>query len=68
MSEIEKYELHIKLCNIATPGYFISFDEWAELVKNAEKAKPYDELFCIDEVEQREEDWREFWAEVRANA
>ena len=37
MSEIEKYELHIKLCNIATPGYFISFDEWAELVKNAEK-------------------------------
>jgi hypothetical protein len=37
MSEIEKYELHIKLCSIATPGYFISFDEWVKLVKNAEK-------------------------------
>ena len=37
MSEFAKYELHIELCNIATPGYFISFDEWKELVKNAEK-------------------------------
>ena len=23
---------------------------------------------CVDEVEQREEDWREFWEEVRRNA
>ena len=37
MSEFAKYELHIELCNIATPGYFISFDEWKELIKNAEK-------------------------------
>ena len=50
MSDIEKYELHLELCQIANHGYFISFDEWKELVKNAEK------------------DWREFWAEVRANA
>jgi|TARA_A100001515_G_scaffold107772_1_gene88615 hypothetical protein len=50
MSDIEKYELHLELCQIANHGYFISFDEWKELVKNTE------------------EDWREFWAEVRANA
>ena len=35
MSEIEKYELHLKLCQIANHGYFISFDEWKELVKDA---------------------------------
>ena len=37
MSDIQKYELHLELCQIANHGYFISFDEWKELVKNAEK-------------------------------
>ena len=37
MSDIEKYELHVELCQIANGGYFISFDEWKELVKSAEK-------------------------------
>lgn len=37
MSDIEKYELHLKLCQIIKHGYFISFEEWKNLVKNAEK-------------------------------
>jgi hypothetical protein len=37
MSDIEKYELHLELCQIINPGYFISFEEWKNLVQNAEK-------------------------------
>jgi hypothetical protein len=37
MSDIEKYELHLKLTRILRPDYFISFEWWEILVKNAEK-------------------------------
>tara|TARA_B100002019_G_scaffold255086_1_gene237530 strand:+ start:399 stop:527 length:129 start_codon:yes stop_codon:yes gene_type:complete len=37
MSDIEKYELHLELCQIINHGYFISFEEWKNLVQNAEK-------------------------------
>ena len=44
--------------------HFYAAQEWA-----AECERERWELWaCVDEVEQREEDWREFWAEVRANA
>lgn len=37
MSDIEKYELHLELCQIANHSYFISFDEWKKMVESAEK-------------------------------
>ena len=37
MSDIEKYELHVELCQIANDGYFINYAEWLELKQNAEK-------------------------------
>jgi hypothetical protein len=37
MTDFEKYELHVELCQIANDGYFINYAEWLELKQNAEK-------------------------------
>ena len=37
MTDQERYELHLKLTRILRPDYFITFDWWEILVKNAEK-------------------------------
>ena len=37
MADFEKYELHLSLVRILRPDYFISFEDWKNLVQNAEK-------------------------------
>ena len=37
MTDQERYELHLKLTRILRPDYFITFEWWEILVKNAEK-------------------------------
>ncbi len=37
MTDQEKYELHLKLVRILRPDYYISFEWWEMLVKDAEK-------------------------------
>ena len=37
MTDHERYQLHLKLTRILRPDYFISFERWEILVKNAEE-------------------------------
>ena len=37
MADFEKYELHLSLVRILRPDYYISFEDWKNLVQNAEK-------------------------------
>lgn len=61
--EMDDFSCQIQCDEMDAQEYHMA-QEWA-----AECERERWELWaCVDEVEQREEDWREFWAEVRANA
>ena len=60
---MDDFTCEIQCDEMDSQEYYMA-QEWA-----AECERERWELWaCVDDVEQREEDWREFWAEVRANA